>query len=322
MKAVWVALALLLSAGAALLSAGSALAQTPDGNCTFTAGQSEKLFVGITHQTIDISCPTSGNNPPALSKAHVVRVDLDAPGLSFEASTWAEGQTSFRFDLPTAFLERTRAQVAINANLFSGCCTDYPTNGLSTLCGLEISRGKVLEAANMTAGCPSGHPFDTSLIAFGNALRIVPSASVGHGVDADVAITGSDKLVSGGNNVAPSGSGDWYGDNARTVVGLSENNKVLWLAAVDQVDGSAGVTLYQAAAMMISLGATTALNLDGAGSTALAVQGTNDRARLLNVPSDHPGDWKRCSFRVDPIYCERYVGAVFAIIAHGRTGSP
>jgi exopolysaccharide biosynthesis protein len=52
---------------------------------------------------------------------------------------------------------------------------------------------------------------------------------------------------------------------------------------------SAGVTLREGARVMRSLGARDALNLDGGGSTSMAVRG-----RLANLPSD-PGGERRVS---------------------------
>jgi exopolysaccharide biosynthesis protein len=52
---------------------------------------------------------------------------------------------------------------------------------------------------------------------------------------------------------------------------------------------SAGVTLREGARVMRALGARDALNIDGGGSTAMAVRG-----RLANLPSD-PGGERRVS---------------------------
>jgi hypothetical protein len=62
---------------------------------------------------------------------------------------------------------------------------------------------------------------------------------------------------------------------------------------------------------MILLGAANALNLDGGGSTSLAVDAGGGDVRLLNTPNDYaPG----CTFPKDG-RCERYVGASFGIHA-------
>jgi hypothetical protein len=72
----------------------------------------------------------------------------------------------------------------------------------------------------------------------------------------------------------------------RTLAGVDRQGRLM-LVTVDGrlAGGSEGFTLYEAAAFMKSLGAVQALNLDGGGSTAMAVDGT-----LVNHPSDATGE--------------------------------
>ncbi|MEU6669620.1 phosphodiester glycosidase family protein [Streptomyces sp. NPDC046727] len=72
----------------------------------------------------------------------------------------------------------------------------------------------------------------------------------------------------------------------RTMAGVDERGRLI-LATVDGrlKNGSEGFTLHEAAAFMKSLGAVQAMNLDGGGSTAMAVNG-----RLVNQPSDAAGE--------------------------------
>ncbi|MDF3298197.1 phosphodiester glycosidase family protein [Streptomyces tropicalis] len=72
----------------------------------------------------------------------------------------------------------------------------------------------------------------------------------------------------------------------RTMAGVDRKGRLI-LATVDgrQKGGSEGFTLYEAAEFMRSLGAVKALNLDGGGSTAMAVRGA-----LVNNPSDATGE--------------------------------
>ncbi|MFI9244699.1 phosphodiester glycosidase family protein [Streptomyces sp. NPDC053086] len=72
----------------------------------------------------------------------------------------------------------------------------------------------------------------------------------------------------------------------RTLAGVDKRGRLI-LATVDGrlTSGSEGFTLYEAAAFMKSLGAVQAMNLDGGGSTAMAVNGT-----LANHPSDAAGE--------------------------------
>ncbi|MGW5464984.1 phosphodiester glycosidase family protein [Streptomyces sp. NPDC003996] len=72
----------------------------------------------------------------------------------------------------------------------------------------------------------------------------------------------------------------------RTMAGVDARGRLL-LATVDGrlTGGSEGFTLQEAAEFMRSLGAVQALNLDGGGSTAMAVNGT-----LVNRTSDATGE--------------------------------
>ncbi|MEY9855510.1 hypothetical protein ABH935_001114 [Catenulispora sp. GAS73] len=72
----------------------------------------------------------------------------------------------------------------------------------------------------------------------------------------------------------------------RTMAGTDAKGDLL-LVTVDgrQTAGSEGFTLYEEAEFMRSLGAVQALNLDGGGSTAMAVDG-----KLVTNPSDATGE--------------------------------
>jgi hypothetical protein len=303
---VWVALALTLTLGVR-----TAAAQTPDPGCTSQSSGLAQLFVGIMQQTLEIACPTT--NGPVTTKAYAVRVDPTAPGLSFETSTssWSSSDTPFNTELTTAFLQRTGSQVAVNASFFTNYSSDT-TSVPTALCGLEISGGQVLSPLkNKPDRCDPSFPFDTSLTVTGKAVAI---ATLGH-VDSTVsaAVTGSHLLVSSGQNIAPQDptSSEFFGPNARTLVGLSAGNDVLWIVVVERSRSSGGVTLPQAAQLMMQLGAWTALNLDGGGSTSLAVDAGGGKVRLLNTPNDYTAG---CTFPKNG-KCERYVGASLGIHA-------
>ena len=280
--------------------------------CTFTAGAATALFRGITTETARITCPAPVHTAaPLHSTAEVVRVDLTAPGLSFESSR-GTSFNHFNLQLPTAFLQKTHSQVAVNANLFTRCCTyTPPANPETQLLGLEISHGRVYSPYhNRPQKLPATFPFSASLEVIGRRLEIT-TQTPGPGVSTSV--TGSHLLVWQGRNVAPRTQlpHEFFGPNARTLAGLSAGNTVLWLAAVDHNPTSAGITLPQAAQLMLHLGAASALNLDGGGSTSLAVEGSHGQPQLLNDPGDGVPN---CTFPRGS-GCERYVGATFAIHA-------
>jgi exopolysaccharide biosynthesis protein len=71
----------------------------------------------------------------------------------------------------------------------------------------------------------------------------------------------------------------------RTAVAVDAEGQTLWLIVVDgrQADYSEGVTLAELADFALELGAETALNLDGGGSSTMVAEGA-DGPYLLNAP--------------------------------------
>lgn len=78
----------------------------------------------------------------------------------------------------------------------------------------------------------------------------------------------------------------------RTLVGLAAGGRRILLVTVDgrQPGYSMGMTLRETAALMRALGATEAINLDGGGSTAMALRNGLGGAVLANHPSDKEGE--------------------------------
>jgi hypothetical protein len=81
----------------------------------------------------------------------------------------------------------------------------------------------------------------------------------------------------------------------RTIVGVAAGGRRLLLITVDgrQPGHSAGTTNRESAAIALALGATEAINLDGGGSTAMAVaryRGDSVTFQVVNRPSDPTGE--------------------------------
>ncbi|MBD0345797.1 MAG: phosphodiester glycosidase family protein, partial [Coleofasciculus sp. Co-bin14] len=72
----------------------------------------------------------------------------------------------------------------------------------------------------------------------------------------------------------------------RVAVAIDQKGQKLWLIAVDgkQPLYSEGATIPELTKIIMELGADTALNLDGGGSTTLVTQ-TPQGATLLNAPT-------------------------------------
>lgn len=211
---------------------------------------------------------------------HIIAVDVATPGLDFLVTPGATGQQREILARTTsAFLTEYGVQVAINANFFEPFWSRnpfdyYPHSGDPVdLRGLAIANGQIYSrdrprlpslciepgrVAIQTGGCPpettqavTGVP----LLLTQGSIRVAPTEAAG-------------------DNLAP-----------RTAVGLDETGQKLWLVVVDgrQTGYSEGVTLYELAQIMQSLGATAAFNLDGGGSSTMVIS-TPAGARVLNAP--------------------------------------
>lgn len=86
-----------------------------------------------------------------------------------------------------------------------------------------------------------------------------------------------------------SAADSWYHRvRARTAIGLSADNLTLVLFTIDEAGGSAGMTVGEVADMLrMDYGVYNALNLDGGGSTTLALQDPVTRASsVINTPTN------------------------------------
>jgi hypothetical protein len=88
-------------------------------------------------------------------------------------------------------------------------------------------------------------------------------------------VTGPGQIVT--KSVPPfSGAplGNWYTDQiaARTAMGLSADNRILYIFTADAAGGSNGMTVSEVADYLLGHGVHNLINLDGGGSTTLAME--------------------------------------------------
>ncbi|OPX88050.1 MAG: Endo-1,4-beta-xylanase A precursor [Pelotomaculum sp. PtaB.Bin104] len=80
------------------------------------------------------------------------------------------------------------------------------------------------------------------------------------------------------------------GKNSRTAVATSDRGTVLYFVAVEKSDRSAGVEQGELAELLVDLGAETALNLDGGGSTTMVAKhlGETDLSDIIQPKEGSP----------------------------------
>ncbi len=139
---------------------------------------------------------------------------------------------------------------------FVGNCT-YPV-------GWHVSEGRVISK-------PNGERMRAALLvdAEGNAAIVETLTDLPP--NTRYAVSGNTLALKAGQIVATDPAGVRH---PRTVVGLSEDRKTLWLVVIDgrQEGHSRGATMLEVGELLKKLGAHDALNVDGGGSTAMVVK--------------------------------------------------
>ena len=197
---------------------------------------------------------------------HAIRVDLSQPQLRVIATSEPERGLTV-----TEFASRTGAIVAING--------DYFDPELQPI-GLAMGDGRVwaeaIESIRRQEVVGVG----------GRRVQIFPRVEPLRAPEPWMsgAVSGWPAVVEDCAPVDRLPGSDHFtrAPHPRTAVGLSADRQLLYLVVADgRREGVPGLTLPELARLMDDLGACTAVNLDGGGSSAMWV-----RDRIVNQPSD------------------------------------
>ncbi|MBE9139205.1 phosphodiester glycosidase family protein [Nodosilinea sp. LEGE 07088] len=233
----------------------------------------ESLFAGVTYRR-------EVEEQPWPQVVHIVTIDLET-GVEVLASPGTAADDDFETTAQTTskFLTQNNLDLAVNANFFfpfeeKTPWNFYPRRGDRTnVLGTAIANGEVYSApeADWPALCFSAD----------NRAQIVAGGTCPDGTRQ--AIAGNQQLVAAGTPVPFDFADRPY---ARVMAAVSEGGDRLWLVVVDgkQPRYSEGATLGHLTQIALDLGADAAINLDGGGSTTLAVSAPDGRPRLLNAP--------------------------------------
>jgi hypothetical protein len=218
---------------------------------------------------------------------HILRIDLDSPELRFLVTPPDESEGGqLRAQTTTDFLKRYQLQLAINADGWSpwwdiSPLSFYPHRGDPIFVhGFAASEGMIYSAA----------PGDYATLYISPDNQVSINAPLGEVYNA---VTGKNMLVEQGE---PHITWNDTNRNPRTVAALDQSGGTLILILVDgrQAGYSLGVTMTELAEIAIRYGAYTAINLDGGGSTTLAIADASGKPILLNAPiHNHMPYWER-----------------------------
>ncbi|MBX7100086.1 MAG: phosphodiester glycosidase family protein, partial [Myxococcaceae bacterium] len=213
-------------------------------------------FAGVKHLHRTTASPVENIN--------AVVIDLNTAGLRFESTTSAQ-----RKQRPSDFAKAIGAQVAVNGDFFS--YATYATSGLAAGGGAKWA-DTTDNRANATFAFGNGK---VELSAPATVVSFDPTWMRG-------VVSGHPMVLTAG--VVSTDTGVFcVTRNPRTILGVSQDLKTVIIAVVDgRSTTSAGMTCAEMGTLMKGLGAYTAVNFDGGGSSAMYLQGEG----VVNHPSD------------------------------------
>lgn len=234
-----------------------------------------KVYEGVTYRRIV-------RYTPSLMVAHVLVIDRRTNGLrlfvtppDFDQGPPLAARTT------TQFMQDFGVQIAVNGDGFSPWWSNSPADYYPhagdpvTPNGYAASEGSIYARGTQEPAEPTMYVSRRGEISFNR----IPSR-VYH------AISGDRMLVLKGEPV-PDLTGS--ARQPRTAVGINQNGRWLYIVVVDgrQPFYSEGATFAELADLMIDLGAYSAMNLDGGGSSTMAIAGADGLPQVLNSPIDN-----------------------------------
>ncbi len=243
---------------------------------------SQDIFQGVTYERYV-------RNSPRPLLFHVVEVDLTASGIGFLVSPSQPKSgpdhevLENTADTVPGFLDRNNVQVAINGSYFfphevRSPLSYYPRvgDGASTM-GVSISNGDRYSEAE--------EGWAALCIISNQDIRITEQdcpPETQQGIAGDIQFVKDGELYDDGLVIL---QGNDVTHRPRTVVAIDQPSARLWMVVVDgrQNRYSEGVTLAELGTFLIELGADSALNLDGGGSSTLVME-NEGASTVLNAP--------------------------------------
>lgn len=199
-------------------------------------------------------------------QVHALEIRLEQGGVSLRSTTSAE-----RKQTTSSFAKSVGAQLAINADFFG--YSDYATDGLSAGNGVAWE-GTSDDDGRSTFTFGADHRVE--LPPMTTKVRFEPTWMKG-------VVSGGPDLVRDGEVTNWLSSFRCFVRHPRTALGLSRDQKTLYLVVVDgRSAASVGMTCAELAALLKGFGSWTAMNLDGGGSSTMYVEGRG----VVNQPSD------------------------------------
>jgi hypothetical protein len=220
----------------------------------------------------------------------VAKIDLSDPRAQVElalAKKKSEPNCSAQLETPSTAAREQNFDIAVNASFFAapvernvdGKKVRYFVGNCATPVGWHVNaKEKISEPANdrLRATLIMREDGRASIVA---DVKTLPAKT-------RWAVSGNAVVVTNGRVVSTDATGARH---PRTVAGLSEDGKTLFLVVVDgrAPMHSVGANMLELGELLVSLGVHDAVNLDGGGSTAMVVR---DSATGVHAVANRPSE--------------------------------
>lgn len=249
---------------------------------TITIEDWTPIFKGVEH-AVGRKAPGDGDSLHQV--VHVLRIDMTDPDIRImttpRITNYVATVREVGAQTVSGFLEEQKLQAAINANFYSPAEVGVVGSPLRVV-GALVSGGVVVssqESQNDSAAVVIDSLNHISFIYTNwpptNTAKIWNMVS------------GRYPLVIQGVSVADNSRSPIGGLQPRTAIGASEDRKYMFWMTIDGRQGpySDGAEDEDTADWLLRFGASDGVNMDGGGSTTMAIEGCLGKAEELNIPS-------------------------------------
>jgi hypothetical protein len=239
--------------------------------------QQQVLFNGVVYQRRALSTPR-----PLMM--HIITIDLTKPGIKAFVTPGIPNQDRLitKAQTTSEFVDEFNLQLAINASYFYPFREQHPWDYYPHSGDISYPLGEAI--SNGTRYGQSQKIWAVVCFSQKNIAQIFASGSCPQ--DTVQGVAGRQILVADGKPVFDQSLDPLdHKPYPRVVVAVNREGTKLWLIAVDgkQKFYSEGLTIAEVTKTVAELGVHTALNMDGGGSTTLAIA-TNNGVKVLNAP--------------------------------------
>jgi hypothetical protein len=242
-----------------------------DLGATAPAKLTQKIFNGVTYFRQEMQTPRQ-------MVAHVLSIDMRAAGLKSLVTPPSHSSGLVCTRKTSRFLDEFKLQVAVNGDGFTYADQDtYPPAQICPSGGEPVD----INSYAASRGTVYSQQWEARPILYINKANVVtfnkPEGAVFNAISGDRMLVDKGKRVENLENQSV---------EPRSAAGLNQNGRWLFLVVIDgrQPGYSGGATFPELADFLISLGAHNALNLDGGGSSTIAVESKLGGPFVLNSP--------------------------------------